>query len=516
MLNAARTGSSPGNHETYPSLARPAVFARFLPWLCVTAAFAADGIDGANPVAPPSFYAIDFVATAAFGSDMNDAGDVIGTGYIDTGCGSNCLPPLETVVWRDGVRTVLPSVPGLSGITVRSINSDGWITGFAGFPNTTTHAVVWKPQGETYAAIDLGTLPGTTISDAVGIDDLGRVVGTSVTANFPPTGSPFVWTESAGMVDLTAQGFPDETPLAISPGGAVATAFTWYRLGDPGSVVLMPPAPQSFMIGSYATAINDAGEQARFLVSTQSENLVYLFRFHEDATWQMLSPTGTGHLSAYGIGSITAAADVSATVASTAVIAYGPGGSAQPLAGLLSPAYRSGDSGDVVEGGPVNAAGQILARVMIGRSPRLVRLVPAEPCVSRCIRVQALQVRGRFIPDPRDPGHCTPAARNAVRARAVVASENGVRLEGVSISGRFLDDYWTDQPMTAVSNAQGIATFSYSGPACVGAVAFFIDNATKGIRTLDRTVGVLAGDVIPTQTAPGDDPIDATDRTFDR
>jgi hypothetical protein len=54
--------------------------------------------------------------------------------------------------------------------------------------------------------------------------------------------------------------------------------------------------------------------------------------------------------------------------------------------------------------------------------------------------------------------------------------------------------------VTAVSNAQGIATFSYSGPACVGAVAFFIDDATKGIRTLDRTVGVLAGDVIPTQT----------------
>jgi hypothetical protein len=112
---------------------------------------------------------------------------------------------------------------------------------------------------------------------------------------------------------------------------------------------------------------------------------------------------------------------------------------------------------------------------------------------------------GRFIPDPRDPGHCTPDAHNAVRARAIVASENGVRLGNVEVSGRFLDDYWTDHPATAVTNAQGIATFSYTGPACVGAVAFFVDGATKGIRTLDRTVGVLAADVIPAQAAPAGD-----------
>lgn len=475
-------------------------------WLLVGASFAGGDSAGADAALPPSLYAVEFVATAAFGEAMNDAGDVTGTGYIDTGCGSNCLPPLETVVWREGVRIVLPSVPGLSGITVRDINNDRWVAGFAGFPGTTTHAVVWKPQGDSYVATDLGTLPGTTISDAAGIDDLGRVVGWSTTSNFPPTGSPFVWTDSTGMTDLTAQGFPDEAPLAISPGGAVATPSTWYRLGDPGSVVSMPPPPPSFFPpGTYPTAINDAGEQARFLVSTQAENLVYLFRFHDDATWQMLSPSGTGHLSSYGVGSITATADVSATVTGTAVIADGPDGTAQSLASRLSPAYQNGDSGAVVEGGPVNAGGQILARVMIGRSARLVRLVPATPCAARCMRVTALQMSGRFIPDPRDPGHCTPDAHNAVRARAIVASENGVRLGGVAVSGRFLDDYWTDHPATAVTNAQGIATFAYTGPACVGAVAFLIDDATKGVRTLDRTVGVLAADVIPVQAAPAGD-----------
>src|SRR5678815_481706 len=95
---------------------------------------------------------------------------------------------------------------------------------------------------------------------------------------------------------------------------------------------------------------------------------------HDDATWQMLSPSGTGHLSSAGVGSITSAGDVSATVLSTAVIAYGPDGTAQPLADLLSPAYQGGGSGAIVGGGPMNSSGQILARVMIGLEPRVVRL----------------------------------------------------------------------------------------------------------------------------------------------
>src|SRR5512145_1406397 len=53
-------------------------------------------------------YVADFVAPAAFGAAMNDLGDVTGTSYPDTGCGPFCLPPLETVVWRGGVRIVLP------------------------------------------------------------------------------------------------------------------------------------------------------------------------------------------------------------------------------------------------------------------------------------------------------------------------------------------------------------------------------------------------------------------------
>lgn len=432
-------------------------------------------------------YAADLVSTAATGIAMNDAGDVAGTSYPDPGCGSQCLPPLETVVWRGGARIVLPEVPGLLGITVRSINAKGWVAGFAGYPYTLTHAVVWKPNGDTYEAVDLGVLPGTTISDAVGVDDLGRVVGWSTTSNFPPNGSPFLWTEETGMVDLAAQGYPDDRPLAISSGGAVATQFTWYRLDDPNSVILMPAPPRGFAIGGDSTGINDDGDQARFLVSTGPENLRYLFRFHHEGIWQQISPNGTGHLSTYGVGSINAARDVSATVVSAGMIAYGPEGLAQPLDDFLSPAYPGSE---VTAGGPMNNAGQILARILIGRSSRLVRLVAASPCATNCTQVAMLEMKGK------GPGYCDQGQAHAA-ARVTVTNEAGSPLAGVGITGHFLDDYWLDQIVAGKTNAQGRVVFRHDGPPCVGAIAFLVTEASKTGRMFDRTVGTLTNYVIP-------------------
>jgi probable HAF family extracellular repeat protein len=441
----------------------------------------------------PTSYVADFVAPAAFGVAMNAGGDVAGTSYQDTGCGATCLPPLDTVVWRGGRRIVLPSVPGLSGITVKSINAKGWVAGFAGFPNTLTHAVVWKPIGDSYQAIDLGTLPGTNVSNVTGIDDDGRVVGWSTTTNFPPNGSPFLWTEAEGMVDLSAQGFPDDMPLALSPGGAVATQFAWYRLGDPGSIVPMPPPPQGFTIGAESTAINDAGDQARFLISTGTQHLRYLFRFRHEGSWQQISFIGNGSVS-YGVGSITSTGDLTATVLGTAVIAYGPAGLAQPLAGLLSPAYQGSS---ITRGGPMNEAGQVLASLMIGQSPRLVRLLPQEPCTSDCMRSSALQFQAIFVPDPSDPEHCTPRASDRAFAAVTITSETGAPLSGVVVRGRFLDDYWTNRVVATKTNGDGVASFRYRGPACVGTVAFLVDGAEMDGLVFDKTVGILTRSAVP-------------------
>src|SRR6478672_3482477 len=131
---------------------------------------------GSPEATKPIIYAPDFLSAVAYGVAMNDAGDIVGTSYRDTGCGPFCLAPLETVLWKAGVRIVLPSVPGFTGTAVTDINKKAWISGSAGVFGF-TDAVVWEPNGNTYTAIDLGVLPGTAHSVAVGIDDTNRVVG---------------------------------------------------------------------------------------------------------------------------------------------------------------------------------------------------------------------------------------------------------------------------------------------------------------------------------------------------
>jgi hypothetical protein len=218
----------------------------------------------------------------------------------------------------------------------------------------------------------MGLLPGTHDSIAIGIDDNNRAVGYASTSSGIKT--PFMWTEAGGMVNLITQGFPGETPLGISPGGTVATVGHWYHLGDLGSVIALTPPPRDFLLENSTVGINDAGDQARFLVNTGAENLVYPFRYH-DGTWQQIGFAGTGHLSLAGVGSINDAQDITATVQSTGMIAAGPSGLLQDLAALVSPAYAGSVLTTV---GPMNASGQVLARMIIGQSARLVKLVPGQ------------------------------------------------------------------------------------------------------------------------------------------
>ncbi len=439
-----------------------------------------------NPEAVASVYVVDFVATAAFGVAMNDAGDVTGTSYPDPGCGSSCLPPLEPVVWKGGERIVLPNLPGLTGVTPSDINNMGWVSGFGGSFGF-GHAGAWKPNGSTFTPIDMGLLPGTTSSNAIGLDDSNRAVGYATASS--GTETPFVWTEAGGMMNLVTQGFPGERPLGISPGGSVATVGHWYHLGDPGSVLTQPPPPAGFLLENSTVAINDAGDQARFLVTTGGENLDYPFRFHHEGTYQQISFTPTGHLSSYGVGSINDAQDITATVQGAGQIAAGPNGMLQSLAALVSPAY----GGSVLtSSGPMNASGQILARMIIGQTgQRLVKLTPAQPCTSNCIQVTSIRMKGK------GPAFCDQGNAQA-QAQLTVTNETGQPLAGVTITGHFFDDYWLDQTVVGTTNSRGQVKFKHVGPPCVGAIAFLVTNATSTpARTFDRTTGILTNFVIP-------------------
>ena len=460
----------------------------------------------ARPSAVAPQYGIEFIATAATGVDLNDAGDVIGTVYRDTSCGSFCLPPQETVAWRAGTKVVLPPLPGFSGIYPAAINNRGEIVGVAGVPGTTTHAVVWTPSGAGYAVRDLGALPGMSSTTAAGIDDQGRVVGWSSTGGAIPTAAaPFLWSAGGGMVNLASLGYPSDIPEAMSPGGAVATATGWYQLGNPASFMPLPAPPAGFFGPTrYATAINDHGDQARFLITSGSQNLVYLYRLPRGGAWQQLSGVPTGHLTRYGIGSINDALDITGTVSSAGVIAAGPAGLAQGLGTLMSPAYAVRGVGS---GGAHTAQGKILASVYFGSSPRLVRLVPVSPCGANCL-VATVTLAAHLVPDPANPGACFQGGSmyNQATASVQVTDEAGAPLANVQVQGRFMDDYWTSHAVTGTTNAAGVVSFSDRGPCGVGSIEFLVERVTLGGRTFDKTRGALAKSVIPSVTPPTNQP----------
>jgi hypothetical protein len=252
------------------------------------------------------------------------------------------------------------------------------------------------------------------------------------------------------------------------------------------------------MLGGSAVAINDFGDQARFLVNTGAENLVYPFRYNHEGTWQQIGFAGTGHLSTYGVGSINDAKEITATVQSTGQIAAGPNGLLQSLAPLISSAYGSTGLTGV---GPINARGQILAEMIIGRSQRLVRLVPGQPCTSHCIQVTNIQMTGRG-PDRCDQGSVE------VMATLTIKDELGIPLSDVLVTGHFFDEYWLDKTVIGKTNPNGQVTFRHVGPPCVGAIAFLVTDARSREafaagrqqpfqRTFDRTTGILASDIIP-------------------
>lgn len=433
-------------------------------------------------------YALDFVGTAATGFDLNDAGDVVGKSYTDPGCGPFCLPPQETVIWKGGNRIVLPPVTGYDSNSQYPfyINNQGMIGGEVGIIGSTTHAAAWLPNGTSYTAQDLGVFPGTSSVDVFGLDEQGRMVGWATMGGAIPTVAlPFMWSQSTGMVNLKTLGYPNERPAAMSPGGKVVTSGSWYQLGDIASVKPLPPLPSGFVgVGSNGSAINDSGDQAHFLVSTSTQNLVYPFRLSNNGTWQQISTAGTGHLSRYRMGSISAGQDVTFTTLSTGMIAAGPAGLGQALSPLVSPAYPGASVGD---GGPMNASGQILTQVMIGRSQRLMKMTPATACSADCLVSSSLVMTGQFVQDPALPESCTQGGKmyNTSSATVTITSETGVPLGNVQVSGRFLDDYWTNSPVTGTTNASGVVSWTHKGLCGVGAVAFLVEKASLGTRSFD-------------------------------
>jgi probable HAF family extracellular repeat protein len=123
----------------------------------------------------------------------------------------------HAVMWDHGRLIALGDLGGTAWNTPVAINQRGDVVGFGNVPGGATpgsfhaHAFLWTRSG---GMRDLGTLPGDTLSEALGINDRGQVVGLSFGGAAGQRA--FLW-ENGVMVDLNtriAPGYSDHLLFA--------------------------------------------------------------------------------------------------------------------------------------------------------------------------------------------------------------------------------------------------------------------------------------------------------------
>lgn len=145
---------------------------------------------------------------------INDRGQVVGiSGICQNAVGQ--LSAEHALLWQNGTPIDLGNLGGVAWNTPMAINSRGVVVGFSDLPgdqngdNPNFHAFIWSPEDRKMH--DLKTLPGDAISEALGINSRGQVVGVSYGAGFTHPHA-VIW-QKGKITDLNALLPPNSTLL---------------------------------------------------------------------------------------------------------------------------------------------------------------------------------------------------------------------------------------------------------------------------------------------------------------
>lgn len=153
--------------------------------------------------------------TSGAATAINDQGQIVGiSGICDQAVGR--FSAIHAVLWQNNHVHDLGNLGVGAWNTPMAINQRGVVVGFANVPgggdagNFNAHAFIWTARS---GMRDLGTLPGDSISEALGINDAGLIVGESCGAS----GCRAVLWQDGNIVDLNtrvAPGYSDQLVYA--------------------------------------------------------------------------------------------------------------------------------------------------------------------------------------------------------------------------------------------------------------------------------------------------------------
>lgn len=461
---------------------RLAALATALP-LVVAAALVSAPAQAAEP--PPPIYRVSILPFQANIVDMSGAGHIAGINYPDG----------QPFVWTpSGGVVVLPTPTGARNPNVVGVNSSGWVAG-ALVANGTTLGVVWQPTATGYTMVTLPRPTDLGPPMPIAIDDASRVIGS---AGVPgkPWSYPFLWTADGGSVSLVSLGYPTDLPTSISPTtGWVATPTSAYRLGDPATVVPLPPAPASFSY-VYTHAIADDGD--RFVLAQRPSSMYAARLFRVDAqtaTW--IDLWGSDIYSWFhGVTDVNARGDMVGFRNYSAEVSWAPGAPSVNLQTRLAGGYTGVPTDSYAPMLLSGAAGisdtrEVLASASLGNSGRMVRLTPTGPCTAAtCLQVSALTVGGT------QPSTCTTGATYTASGTATVRDQSGRAVPKATVRVLLIGGN-TTVVTTTTTDRKGVAKFSGKLETCGGTVTAFVDDVTLAGAELDRSVGILGRSALP-------------------
>jgi len=169
----------------------------------------------------------------SFPLGINIWGVVVGGSQNPATC---CNTP---VVWYGGAIHALPYLPGMDHGFAESINDLGMIAGRQGPPDQSSQVpCLWYWNGSGYTPVSLGSLGGD-YGDALGINDLGQIVGWSLYAG-DIHGPAYLWDYRHGLQALPSlPGDTDGSGDNINDFGQI-TGFS-QLFDDNGNLISQTP-----------------------------------------------------------------------------------------------------------------------------------------------------------------------------------------------------------------------------------------------------------------------------------
>lgn len=233
-------------------------------------------------VTAPPVYRLQFLGAGAPAA-INNNNVVVGRRLS----GSNYTP----LVSENGAAwTVLPIPTGAASVFPTDVNDDGVIVGVSFNAQFNPVAVRWtKDKSGAYQVEILPRLPGQNSSYALGINNLGQIIGARSSLGYAPTGTGWFYSDALGLIDLVSYNFW-VYPIALNDHGIIIGGQERLNLST-GQVDIIGQGPSNYNPVGGAAINNNGMIAGTAALRSSSLNIVSLFRYEGAAGWRYLTGT---------------------------------------------------------------------------------------------------------------------------------------------------------------------------------------------------------------------------------